>query len=303
MRSIRMMLGTALAFLVLSTSWALAVTPTPVKTTRNAEVFASGNADYFAWNVRTRRHPNDSIIKVDPTAGAVFSLNEGGRWYVGDMDQTGSLLPYARITGSGNRADANIHIYDMSARVQAPVPPNVNTSKLEYFPAISANQLTFIRRSANTSTLWLVTDRSTGAKIPVVSVQLSHATIANPPNLIGNWVTYAICKRRACAAYRYDIALGTTVKVPNPNDQYYFAPAADLAGNVYLERSAPVCGHQAKLMKWTGTGNPTAFYSFAPGHDMTSTSVYDDGAGNVTLYADVYDCASLNQDIVSFLNP
>jgi hypothetical protein len=36
MRSIRMVLGAGLAFLVLSTSWALAVTPTPVKTTRNA---------------------------------------------------------------------------------------------------------------------------------------------------------------------------------------------------------------------------------------------------------------------------
>jgi hypothetical protein len=300
MRSIRMMLGVALAFLVLGTSWALAGTPTPVKTTRNAEVFASGNADYFAWNFRSRRHPNVSIIKVQPTGGGVFSLNHRGRWYVGDMDQTGSLLPYARIIG---RENPDIHIYDMSARGAATVPPNVNTSKAEYFPAISGNQLTFVRRSARSATLWLVTDRSTGAKIAVASVQLRDATIANPPNLIGNWVTYSICRHGGCEAYRYDIGLGTTDKVPNPNDKYSFAPAADLAGNVYVERSALACGRQAKLVKWTGTGDPTAFYSFARGHDMTSTSVYDDGAGNVTLYADVFDCAHLNQDIVSFLNP
>jgi hypothetical protein len=191
----------------------------------------------------------------------------------------------------------------MSARTHVDVPPGVNTASTEFFPAISEDRLIFIRRGGGSETLWLVTDLVTGDKVPVLTVDRDRAVIANAPNLIGNWVTYAICRRTGCEAFRYDIDQGTTDRVPNPLGKYYFAPSADLAGNVYVERSGAACGSNAKLMKWTGTGDPTVFYSFARGHDMNGSSVFDDDAGNVTVYPDVFGCARSNQDIISFANP
>jgi hypothetical protein len=302
MSLVRKMLGGAVVILVLIPSWALAVAPTEIKTTANYEDGASGNADWFAWTFASRRHPSISRIKVQPTAGTVFSLNDRGRWFAGTMGQTGNLLPYYRLTGRGSNLSSDIHVYDMSLRRRRHDPPHVNTGKFEYFPALDGNKLTFIRDSGAESTLWLVTDRSTGAKIPVTTIDSTKAFFPNAPNLIDNWVTYGICKRSGCEAYRYDILGDSRVRVPNPLDKLYFAPSADIDGNVYVERSAPGCGRQAKLVKWTGAGDPTAFYSFEPGIDMIGTSVFDNGA-NVMLYVDIFDCTDGDTDIWSFLDP
>jgi hypothetical protein len=233
----------------------------------------------------------------------VFAANDRGRWIAGSMGQTGSLLPYYRLTGRSNNLSSDVHLYDMSTRQRIADPPHVNTGRFEYFPALDGNQLTFIRETGTTSTLYLVTDLSMGTKRAVVSLNPRRAFFANAPNLIGNWITYSICKRSGCQAYRYDITGFARVRVPNPLDKLYFAPSADAAGNVYVERSSPGCGRQARLVKWTpGAGDPSVFYSFDPGMDMVGTSVFDNGA-NVTLYTDVLDCSNDNLDIWSFLDP
>jgi hypothetical protein len=288
--------------LVLIPSWAFAATPTPVKATVNYEYGGSGNADFFAWTFQSRRHPNLYRIKVDPTTAPVFTANDRGRWIAGTMGQTGSLLPYYQLTGRRNNLSSDIHIYDMALPHSVSDPPHVNTGKFEYFPALDGNQLTFIRDSGATSTLWLVTDLSTGAKTEVATIDRTKAFFPNAPNLIDHWVTYGICKRSGCEAFRYDIDLDSRVRVPNPLDKLYFAPSADLDGNVYVERSSPGCGRQARLVKWSGAGDPSVFYSFDPGMDMVGTSVFDNGA-NVTLYTDVYNCSNENLDIWSFLDP
>jgi hypothetical protein len=304
MSLVRKALGAAVVILMLIPSWAFAVTPTPIKVTRNFEYGGSGNADFFAWTFQSRRHPNTSRIKVDPTTAPVFTANNRGRWIAGTMGQTGSLLPYTRLTGRrNNNLSSDIHLYDMAVPAKVADPPHVNTGKFEYFPALDGNQLTFVRDSGSTSTLWLVTDISTGAKIEVATIDRTKAFFANAPNLIDHWVTYALCKRSGCEAYRYDTDLDSRVKVPNPLDKLYFAPSADLAGNVYVERSSPGCGRQARLVKWTPGSDPSVFYSFDPGIDMIGTSVFDDGVGNVTLYSDFFDCADGDLDIWSFLNP
>ena len=254
MRTVRGVSVVALALLLVGSGTAFAGGPTTVVATRNDELDGSGNADYFAWTFVRVGHPG-LFIKVKPTGGSVTTLNSRGRWRSGSMDQTGSLLPYWRITGQGSSRDMDIHVYDMLAQAEAAVPPNVNTNKLEYFPAISGNQMTFVRQGRTTQTLWLVTDRTTGAKVPVATLDLRRAIVANAPNLMGNWVTYAVCRRSGCEAYRYDIGLASTAHVPNPLDKFYFAPSADIAGNVYLERSGAACGSNAKLMKWTGSGD------------------------------------------------
>jgi hypothetical protein len=278
--------------------------PTTVVGTDNYEFAGTGNADYVAWTSITQRDPNLWRIKVTPTGGSTFTLNDHGRWHTGGMDRTGSLLSYYRLVRQrSGRFTSDIHLYDMQTRAQVDVPPGVNSPDSEFFPAVSEGRMVYVSRAGGLEHLWLVTDLATGDKIPLLQLDVDEAVIANAPSLIGNWVTYAVCRRNGCNAYRYDIDLDGVRKVPNPLDKYYFAPSADLAGNVYFERSGAACGSNAALMKWTGDGNPTPFYSFASGHDMNGTSVFDGGGGNVTLYADVFGCRRFNQDIISFTNP
>ena len=56
-------------------------------------------------------------------------------------------------------------------------------------------------------------------------------------------------------------------------------------------------------MKWTGSGDPTAFYRLPSGTDAAQTSVYDDGSGNVVLYVDFRNLSTGNLDVYSFTNP
>ena len=116
-------------------------------------------------------------------------------------------------------------------------------------------------------------------------------------------VTYGICNPTGCHAFRYDIARESTIKVPNPLGKVYFAPSPDIAGNVYFEGCRSRCSRHASLMKWTGSGDPTAFYRLPSATDAAQTSVYDDGSGNVVLYVDFRNLSTGNLDVYSFTNP
>jgi len=80
---------------------------TTVVATRNDEYGGSGNADYLAWTFARDGHPGQ-FMKVRSTGGSVTTINSGGRWQSGSMDQTGSLLPYWRITGKGSNTDSDV---------------------------------------------------------------------------------------------------------------------------------------------------------------------------------------------------
>jgi hypothetical protein len=303
-RTVRGILAATLAFLLGGSAVVLAATPTTEVATANDEFDGSGNADYLAWTFISPRSPNVWRVKVRPTGGSTFSLNDHGRWSTGSVDRTGSLLSYTRFTSRrGHPPDGDIYLYDLATGTNVDIPPDVDTSSMEFFPSISEGRLLFIRRAAGSEILWLVTDLDTGFKVPLLQVDLDQQFIANKPNLIGNWVTYSICRQLGCNVFRYNLETDALDKVPNPLGKYYYAPSADLAGNVYFERSGAKCGWNAKLMKWTGTGEATVFHSLPRGHDLNGTSVFDDGAGNVTLYADVFGCAKSDQNIISFTNP
>ncbi len=289
----------ALALWLIAVPALAALMPTALKVTRRNELEGTGNADYFAWTRDDPGSPRGFHVWVQPTGGAPYEVNPRGTNFVGQIDQTGSRLVYDQFPHGGG----DIKLYDMASKTQVALPAGIDTAKPEFEAAVFGNQLTFIRAGRTETTLWLVTDLSTGAKIAVKVIDPSTTFFANPPHLYGNWLTYATCNRKTCAAFRYDIGGMSTLKIPNPRHLLYFAPSSDLAGNVYFERSRFGCGRAARMMKWIGSGDPTVFYSFAPGTDMTGSSVFDDGAGNVTVYVDFFDCATNGGDIYSFANP
>jgi hypothetical protein len=290
------------AVVVLTATIASAGTPTGVRTTRRSEFGATANANYLAWTQDEAGHLNHFHVWVKPTGQAAFQVDQAGRAFTGQVDPMGTTLVYFFL-GHGNY---DVRLYDMSTKTRTAAPPNVNTAQNEYWPGLSSTQLTFVRESRTAARLYLVTDMTTGAKVVVKSIDTSKSFFPTPPRLMGNWVTYAVCTARitSCKAYRYDISGSTTRQIPNPRHLFYFAPSADLAGNVYLERSGRNCGDSARLMKWTaGGGNPTSVYAFARRTDLTGTSVFDDNAGTVIVYVDFYDCPTGAGDIFSFTNP
>jgi hypothetical protein len=292
----------AISIMLLSADAFAAVVATPVRTNPERREFdASGNANYFAWTQDQADAYFQLNVWVLPTGGKEYEVRAGGGQAVsGQMDHTGSLLPYTHCT----KGACDLVLFDMSTKTEQPLPAGINTStKNELFPALYDDQMTFIREGRSAQTLYLVTDFSTGAKLALRSVNLRRAAFVNEPRFTGNWVTFAICNRTGCHAFRYDIAGDSTTKIPNPLGKRYEAPSPDIAGNVYLEGCRSSCSTHASLMKWTGSGDPTAFYSFPSGTDASQTSVYDDGGGNVLLYVDFRNYSTGNQDVYSFTNP
>jgi hypothetical protein len=292
----------AISIVLLSTDVLAAVTPTPVRTDPiRLEYEGSGNADYFAWTQDQADAYFQRNVWVLPTGGEEYEVSAGGGQAVsGQMDHTGSLLPYEHCVHNA----CDIVLFDMSTKTRQPLPAGINTSRgREIFPALYGDQMTFLRDRGSVQTLYLVTELSAGAKVALRSVDSRRATFVSEPRLTGNWVTYGVCNRTGCHAFRYDIAGHSTIKVPNPLGNRYFAPSPDLAGNVYFEGCRFRCGAHAHLMKWTGSGDPTAFYTFPSGTDAAQTSAYDDGGGNVLLYVDFRDYSTGNLDVYSFTNP
>jgi hypothetical protein len=217
------------------------------------------------------------------------------------VDDASSRLAYF----FARHGEFDIRLYDMASQTRVATPPDVNTQRSEYWPGLSGNQLSFVREGPATATLYLVTDLTSGAKIAIKVIDASRFFFPTPPRLLGNWITYSVCTSRVtnCKAYRYDISGAITRQVPDPRHLLYFAPSADLAGNVYLERSGRACGDGARLMRWAGTGNPATVYTFTRGTDLTGTSVSDDNAGTVVVFVDFFDCPTGAGDIFSFTNP
>lgn len=305
MRGLRVVAaGAVIVLLTQSVAWG-SVTPTPVRTTQKPEFDGTGNAGYIAWTQVDRS--SGFHVWVKPTGTPAFQVNRRGFAFAGQVDQAGSLLAYEYDPPKGG---ADVRLYDMQTKTRVPVPRNVNTSRAEFFPAIFGNEFSFVRAGRTSVTLYLVADRSTGSKIAVRTLDANtNIVFANSIHLYGNWIAYALCKvsgnyqPKRCNAFRYDISGANTEKIPNPNDLLYFAPSADLAGNVYFERSGAGCGRHARLMEWTGTGNPTVFYAFPRGHDMQGTSIFNDGAGTLDLFVDFVTCRTLEADIYKFAIP
>jgi hypothetical protein len=303
-RSTLAAVAVAISILLLSADAFAGAVATPVRTDPSRLEFeGSGNANYFAWTQDQADAYFQRNVWVLPTGGQEYEVRAGGGQAVsGQMDHTGSLLPYEHCVHNA----CDIVLFDMSTKTEQSLPAGINTSRgRELFPALYDDQMTFLRDGPSADTLYLVTDLSTGAKLAIKSIpDAGRARFVSYPRLTGNWVTYSICNRTRCPAFRYDIAGDSTIKVPNPLGKVYFlAPSPDIAGNVYFEGCRSRCGAHARLMKWTGSGDPTAFYSFPSGTDAAQTSVYDDGGGNVVLYVDFRDYSTGNLDVYSFTNP
>jgi hypothetical protein len=272
--------------------------PDPVKTGARDQFGGTGNADYFAWT-RDVAGSNGLDVWVDPTVGSSFKVDGAGIGLSDAVDQTGSMLSWQLV--KHNTSD--VKLYDMAAQTDVPLPSGIDTNGWEWGSGIFGNTFSFVRSTNTAYKLFLVTDLTTGDKIKFETINYPKVDMYGAPRLYGNWIVWSTISASGYKAYRYDIANDLIKKIPNPLGKFYYAPSVDVAGNVYFIRSGNACAASVKLMKWTGTGNPTVQYSFDDQTDVVYTSVFDDGVGTVTLFVDFLDCSTFKSDIYSFTNP
>jgi hypothetical protein len=285
--------------LVASVAHAGVLVPDPVKTGIRAQFGGTGNADYFAWT-QDRAGAKGLDVWVEPTGGAKFQVNGAGTGFTGAIDQATSTLAWQLI--KHNTSD--VKLYDMATQTNIPLPSGINTSAWECCAGIFESTFTFVRTTNAAFKLYLVTDLLTGAKIKFATINRPNVYLYSDPRLYGNWIVWSTQDAVGhWKAYRYDIMNDITKKIPNPLGKLYYAPSVDVLGNVYFIRSGNGCGASVRLMKWTGTGDPTVAYSFDSDTDVVYTSVFDDGLGAVKVYVDFFDCSTGNIDIYSFSNP
>jgi hypothetical protein len=284
--------------LVATAAQAGGLVPDPVVTGPRDQFGGTGNADYFAWT-QDRAGVNGYDVWVEPTGGAMFKVNNSGKAFSHAVDQTGSLLTWQSI----KQGTSDVKLYDMATRMNVPLPSGINTDGWEWGSGIFGSMFTFVRSLKSAYKLFLVTDLTTGDKIKFATVDYPKVDMYGAPRLYGNWIVWSTVSAHGWKTYRYDITNDVTEKLPNPLKKLYYAPSVDVAGNVYVIRSGNGCAANVKLMKWTGTGDPTVEYSFDDQTDVFSTSVFDDGLGTVTVFVDFLDCSSFKADIYSFTNP
>jgi hypothetical protein len=286
--------------LVLAPLPGAAISPTSVVATKRLEIGASSNADWLAWTQDVKDHPADRLIRILSSSGPGQTLTGPGQFFAGTVDPTGSQLAYQRVRDR----HSDVHLWDLQTESEIALPDGMNTGAYEWGPSVSGGSYAFIRRSVGQFRVYLVTDLATGDKVLVDFIWRYDGAIVSSTNLQGNWLVYSKCiERRGCNVYRYDIASDVVLKVPNPDQRYEYAPSVDLSGTVYFAKSGVSCGSAVHLMKWTGSGDPTVVWAYGKGRDTGATSVYDDGAGTVTLYSDLQNCRVGSSDIIAFTNP
>jgi len=291
------------ALLIPQSAEAGVLTPTTVRATERNEYGGTGNADYFAWTQDRRHLPRAADVWARPTGGSAWQVDGGTNnlSWSGQIDQTGALLAWQ----TRHRYESSVRLMDLSTHTSVPLPDGVNTTRWEAYPSVFGNEFTFVRYSRSATTLFL-TALDTGAKTVVASLPYKLDFISTP-RVYGNWVVYETYNWRTgrrWKVYRYDITNDTTEQIPSQPGLFDYAGSVDVAGNVYFARSGNGCGLQVRLYVWDGT-NTALFYSVPGKNDTDDTSVYDDGLGNVTVYASVADCTTkfYKADIVSFANP
>jgi hypothetical protein len=293
----RRSLGIATAALILlSSSAALGVTPTPVVETRAVEWEATRAGVYLAYAQNSAGRPRhfDLWVKPDgehrwrPTTDATSGAHPGidlANVHLGDV-----------LVWSRGRADAwDLAFTDLATRDPLTVPPGINTRRAEREPSVSGDHLLFARgpRSgspyADTVVLYdLATE---------TSQVLAHTDrgLVNAGWVSGDYAVWQKCPRSSCSIWRYQISTDTTMKMPADVPVVY-SPTVTGDGTVFYVRSGYSCGQRTKIVKTDGATLQTV-HSFPDGVDAVDLFATGNLSKTVDLYLSRVSCRNFDFDV------
>ena len=286
----------ALVTLTASALPASAVTPVVVVHTDQPELGPAASTTYLAWFVFfPTAHPyanlwaepigSDTPFRVNPSHTSAFT---------GGID--GSTLVYQ--LSEPRDAKPDIAMIDLSTKAELDVPDGVNTPRSEFAPSISGTHILFGRGIREGSSVVLF-DISTGTSQVLYSKTNTDKKSFDilPIQVNGN---YAVWQQVVSDAHgrllggdvwRYDIAAGTTTKIPNAEGVWQYGPSVNSAGTVFFGRSNLQCGKNAQLIERKLDGSETPLYTFPDGQDFSFSGAVDNVDGTTDVYFDQGSCS------------
>jgi hypothetical protein len=278
-------------FLIVIPTIAWAATETPVRVTKGPEEFApAASGGFLAWAQVPNHESYRSIVMAQVGDGAAFKVNPKSTFArTGGLD--GSHLVYAQYRGiddEGRLLGGDLSMIDLSTREPIAVPDGVNTKQEEYAPTISGEWLLFGRATTGKRfrNQLLLRNLSTGETRVLTTTRNIFLDTGQVNGLFAVWHS---CGRHApCDVFRYDIASGETLEVPNPNDRNQYAPGVASDGTVYFFRSGYGCGANPVLQSWSPIEGTVTLVDFPAGVDAYGGYVFEDpDTGRRVLYSRV----------------
>jgi hypothetical protein len=272
----------------------------PVKATPLVEQAPGTGLGGFAWTQNAAHHPRAANLFVETGSGPAIRVNPPNTVaWPGSID--GTTLIYQQAPTGSNQSD--IHLWDINAHT-ASTPAGINTRNWEFNATMSGAWIEFGRYAIQTHRIRVILHNTgTGQNITLADVT-RRSGFAHPGQVNGNWAVWDVCGR-VCNVFRYDIANGTTTRIPNTmrgRFQYFPAVAAD--GTAFFAHSGRGCGANTRLVRQPIGGSAEVLVSFRQGVELWSrTQAVADATSGTDLYYDRYRCSRSDVDIYKVVTP
>jgi Tol biopolymer transport system component len=238
-----------LASLLTATAALATVSPVKVVVDKGWQESPFANGTYVAWTSNSEKHPKIWNAFARPlSGGSRIRLNAGGtKGFTGGFDPGTDSVIYQQV--DGGRSD--IYLYDLDTAIRTKVE-GVSSDRWEWSPRISSSFILFnrdYRKNGNSYTSNYLYDRTTGTtrKLGTWPDETTYVPMGSVGAIYASW---SVCNRSSCSVHLYDIASGTSTRVPTKNRRPQYAPAVDETnGRIYLVRSGFECGAGVLILR------------------------------------------------------
>jgi hypothetical protein len=268
-----------------------------VRATRAQEAIPSADAEHLAWSQATRRSPRYQLYMQRSGEPRVRVNRARTQGFSGGFD--GETFVYQETRGT----QSNLQFYDVASGGRSAPPAGVNTRRWEWHPTLSGDWLLFGRsNSAARVDLVLLRNLVTGETRRLGRLRWGRRTIAEPGQVNGNYAVWYRCTP-ACDVFLYDIAAGTTTRIPNPNRRQQYDPSVTSDGTVYFVRSGRGCGASVRLVRHPIGGPSKVLATLGSGRDSFHTYALENDDGTTGLFFDRVRCSTGAFDVLKLIDP
>lgn len=300
-RSGRMLAAIAAAAVALATAGAAEAGSsggTPVLTGSKRDVYpaATPGGTTLGYSENAPGAPNhfDAYVKQ---GSAASKINVRGQGFAGGFD-AGNFVYQSLYQGR-----SNIRLYDVGgARHLANFGAKVNTDRWEWRPTISGDHLLFSRFNQDATRITdrvLLYDTANDTIITLDKQQPGKPRFLIAGQVNGNsavWETQ-VAATRIVNVRLYRITQQDTQILPLPRGKLQYAPSVSDAGDVVYVRSSRGCGRAVVIRMRTAGGADSVLTAVPSGFDVFKTYTVDEAGGGLTVYYDVFRCATGGIDI------
>ena len=268
-----------------------------VRTTRAQEATPSADAEHVAWSQAGRRSTSWTLSVQQSGEPRVRVNRQRTNGFSGGFE--GETFVYQETRGWRS----NLVFYDLGGGGRSAPPTGVNTRQWEWHPTISGDSLLFGRQSwAARADFVLLRNLVTGENRQLGRLRWGKRTIAEPGQVTGNYAVWYRCTP-ACDAFLYDIAAGTTTRIPNPDRRQQYDPSVTSDGTVYFLRSRRGCGNSVRLVRRPLGGPSRVLAALGAGRDSSHTYALENANGTTTVFFDRVRCSTNARDVFKLIDP